>query len=181
MAFLIFQYADGELTSVTPFDSKPVGFEDEVQERRKLIGLEYDFNPENEFISALVLSEDGTTVTNKYPGKTAAEQQDLFNTEKRNVVFQQGIRDARERIKGQVNVAARMLDLIKPRAIELDGISGTKEKQTILAQWRSEARAWNNTREQLLDDTVTTAEELEEFNADWLSDFLVQHPVPVIE
>lgn len=181
MAFLIFQYTDGECSAVTPLDSKPFGFENENNGSFKLVGVEYDFDLATEFCSCLELSEDGTTVTNKYPGKTLQEQKDLFDASIKEKDYQVSFEIAIERIKGQVNVAAQKLQLIEPRAIEIDKIAGNTEKQTILAQWRNEARAWNNTREQLFRDTVTNREELDQFNTDWLTDFLIQNPVPVIE
>lgn len=181
MAFLIFQYNSGDCVAVTPHSKKPYGYQDEEVGDFKTVGVEYDFDPATEFCSCLELSEDGTTVTNKYPGKTVEEQKELFNNSVKQKAYDLRYRLSIEAIKGQVNTAAGMLKLIEPRAIEVDKISGNTEKQTMLAQWRSEARAWNNTREQLFRDTVNTMEDIEAFEIDWLKEFLIQNPVPDVE
>lgn len=176
MAFLIFRYNqdDGKLTSVTPYDEIPYGFENQDN----AVGIEYDYDPETEFISALVLSEDKTTVTNKYPGKTVEEQKELWQQEIDQAVFSHNLNICVGIIKSQVRVLIEKLRFSELRAVELDALNGNNDNQITLARWRVAVRDANNAHEQLLLSSVTTQEQLDQFNLNWSEKFLSENPVP---
>jgi len=176
MAFLIFTYTPdgGKLNSVTPYDDIPYGFENQDN----AAGVEYNYNPEVEFISALVLSEDRKTVTNKYPGKTVEEQKELWQQEIDQEEFSHDLNISVGIIKAQVRSLIEKLRFAELRAKELDAINQNTDNQTILARWRSAVRDANNSHEQLLLSSVTTKEELDQFNLNWSTKFLSENPVP---
>lgn len=175
MAYLHFKLnPDGTRGSINVYDSDPGianGEEDVV--------IEYDFDPNVDFISALELSEDKTSVSNKYPGKTVDEQKVLFDEERKLEQVPVEKERLRQRIKAYVTDIVEPLENDEKKAKEVDSTNGNVDKQRQIAVYRVAARAANNAHEQIL-DSLTTLEETEAFDPNWTTEFKLTHERPSI-
>lgn len=125
--------------------------------------VEYDYNPEVDYLGSLRLSEDGTSLVNIYAGKSIQEQIDLCTAEQENVDIV-SIKEAKITL---IKVAARykieLLDWKVERAKERDLLNGNNDAMLEVSQEREQIRQASNAHEQAL-LSLTTLEEVESFN-----------------
>lgn len=160
----------GAIASVMAYDSDPGIIADSEN-----VVIEYDYDPSSEFISSLTLSEDKTSVINKYPGQTVDEQKASFDAD------QKAKQIACEKNRIRQKIKSLVIDLIEPlendekKAKEVDATNGNTNKQREIAVYRKAVRDANNAHEQLLDAT-TDYDEVINFDADWRKTFTETRP-----
>jgi len=160
---------DGTVGSVMAYDSDPgySGSDDVV--------VEYDYDPSSEFISALELSEDKTSVVNKYAGQTLDEQKASYEADAKAKQLATEKQRLKERIKSLVSDLIEPLENDEKKAKEVDATNGNLNKQREIAIYRSSVRAANNAHEEIL-DSLTDFDEVQNFDPDWRKNFTGTKP-----
>ena len=161
---------DGTTGSVMAYDSDPG-----IATDSENVVLEYDYDPSTEFISALGLSEDKTSVVNKYPGQTLDEQKASFDADQKVEQLSCEKNRLRARIKSLVADLIEPLENDEKKAKEVDATNGNTNKQREIAIYRRSVRSANNAHEQLL-DAITDVEDIYNFDPDWTKTFTETKP-----
>tara|TARA_B100001250_G_scaffold394177_1_gene397769 strand:- start:66 stop:620 length:555 start_codon:yes stop_codon:yes gene_type:complete len=130
--------------------------------------IEYAFDASTEDIRSLQLSADKKTITNKYPGKTLAEQQALIM----DAVVARNLEHRKNSAKGRVSAwtgeLLENMDWKTQRAEEQDFLAGNNAKMTALAAERKKIRDDGNAHQAKV-DALTTEEDVLAFDARYTS------------
>ena len=130
--------------------------------------IEYAFDSSTEDIRSLQLSADKKTITNKYPGKTLAEQQVLIRDaeEARKLEFRKA--NAKERVSSWTGELLENMDWKTQKAEEQDFLAGNNNKMTALATVRKKIRDDGNAHQAKV-DALADAAAVEAFDARYTS------------
>ena len=122
--------------------------------------IEYAFDSSTEDIRSLQLSADKKTITNKYPGKTLAEQQVLIKDaeEAKKLEFRKS--NAKGRVSAWTSELLENMDWKTERAEEQDFLAGNNAKMAALAAERKKIRDDGNAHQAKVDALTTEAEVL---------------------
>ena len=122
--------------------------------------IEYAFDSSTEDIRSLQLSADKKTITNKYPGKTLAEQQVLIRDaeEAKKLEFRKA--NAKARVSAWTGELLENMDWKTERAEEQDFLAGNNAKMVALAAERKKIRDDGNAHQAKVDALTTEADVL---------------------
>lgn len=174
MAFLVVRKVDESLghkhiNIMQIFDSEPSAKEKEEISDPELYGdyvlVEYPFDPETEVTTSLVLSADGTTLSNPWAGKTIQEQRDLHEADM--VANRVAEFKADRVIQVKMQASMKIETITQPwkieRATEQDLIAGNTDKMRAIALAKQEIRDASNTMEAEV-NALSTEAELESYD-----------------
>jgi|TARA_B100001996_G_scaffold343657_1_gene298897 hypothetical protein len=174
MAFLVVRKIDEKLghkhiNVMQIFDSEPSTAEKEAIFSPENYGdyalVEYPFDPETEVTTSLVLSADGTTLSNPWAGKTIQEQRDLHEADMKANRIAEYKADRIIQVKMQASM--KIETLTQPwkieRATEQDLIAGNNDKMRAIAVAKQEIRDASNAMEAEV-QALTTEAELDAYN-----------------
>lgn len=161
---------DGTNGSVMVYDSDPG-----ISTNSENVVIEYDYDPSSEFISALELSEDKTSVVNKYAGQTLDEQKASYEADQKALQIVSEKNRLRQRIKSLVSDLIEPLENDEKKAKEVDATNGNQNKQREIAIYRRSVRSANNAHEEIL-DSLTDFDEIQNFDPDWRKTFTDTKP-----
>ena len=113
--------------------------------------IEYDFDPSTEDMRSLQLSADKTTISNKYPGKTLAEQRTLIMDAEKAEILNNAKARLKERIGTWTKEILEEWDWKTEKAEEQDFLAGNNVKMTALAAERKAIRDAGNVRQGQVD------------------------------
>jgi len=143
MAFIVWDYKD--LTGAGAMSVWPTREACPVEDSDDDLVIEYAFDDSTEALRSLRLSADKTTITNRHPGKTKAEQIAANIGEQKSLILTQ----KKDRLKNRISVWTKEIleewDWKTEKAEEQDFLAGNNVKMTALATERKKIRDDGNT------------------------------------
>ena len=124
--------------------------------------VETDIDLSENLIAALRLDSDGETLVNAYPGKTKAEQSELFDVDEAQYAINRKKAELEVAIKAEVFARLEDLDWKNERAEELDFFAGNTDATIAVQAEKQAIRDAGNAKITELKGLSTT-EELDAF------------------
>ena len=124
--------------------------------------VETDIDLSENLIAALRLDSDGETLVNAYPGKTKAEQSELFDAEQKQYAINRKKVELKEAIRAEVFARLENLDWKNERAEELDFFAGNTDATAAVQVEKQAIRDAGNAKVTELDG-LSTIEEIDAF------------------
>ena len=124
--------------------------------------VETDIDLSENLIAALRLDSDGETLVNAYPGKTKAEQSELFDADQKQYAINRRKVELERAIRAEVFARLENLDWKNERAEELDFFAGNTDATAAVQVEKQAIRDAGNAKVTELNGLSTT-EELDAF------------------
>ena len=124
--------------------------------------VETDIDLSENLIAALRLDSDGETLVNAYPGKTKAEQCELFDAEQTQYAISRRKVELERAVRAEVFAKLEDLDWKNERAEELDFFAGNTDATAAVQAEKQVIRNAGNAKVTAL-NALSTMEELNAF------------------
>ena len=126
-----------------------------------LLVVEYDWQ-ETDYLPSMTVSDDGLTMSNRFPGKTIDEQRALIEAEDDQKRIDTELKFKIEAIKMHARVLLEEMQWMETRARDTDLVNGNSDAMNAYLAKRNLVRTESNEAEAKL-NALTTIEDLRAF------------------